>query len=121
MSEIDRLLDYLNRMQSAATQAIDFTKDLQPAAFERDTKTQMAVAMAFVLIGEAATRISSRFPEFVADHPEIAWAKIRGMRNLIAHDYNELDMPVVWRTLKNELPVLVDLISQLRSRHMQGE
>jgi len=56
MSEIDRLLDYLHRMQSAATQAIDFTKDLQPEAFECDTKTQMAVAMAFVLIGEAATR-----------------------------------------------------------------
>jgi uncharacterized protein with HEPN domain len=121
MSETDRLLDYLHGMQNAASHAIDFTKNLQPDAFERDVKTQMAVAMAFVLIGEAATRINSRFPDFVADHPEIAWTKIRGMRNLIAHDYNELDLPVVWRTLRNELPVLVDLIGQLRSRRIQGE
>jgi Uncharacterized conserved protein len=82
------------------------TEGLNFAAFERDKRTQQAVVLNLLLIGEAASRISEGAPGFVAAHPEIPWAPMRGMRNRIAHGYFELDIKVVWDTVGSALPAL---------------
>lgn len=121
MSDVERLLEYLHRMQAAARQALGFVSDLDLERFQEDVRTQMAVTMALVLVGEAASRMSALFPDFTEEHTEVPWARIKGMRNLIAHDYYELEMALVWDTLQRELPNLIAQIEELRSRHVQGE
>lgn len=58
------------------------------------------------MIGEIASRIAEKEPAFVAEHPEIPWAAMRGMRNRITHGYFELDLKVVWDTVHRAVPQL---------------
>ena len=56
-------------------------------------------------VGEAASRLSDGFQD---QHPEVPWRAIRGMRNLVAHDYGRIDHRIVWNTLKTDFPELAD-------------
>lgn len=55
------------------------------------------------IIGEAARRISR---ELCANHPEVPWAAIVAMRNVLAHDYFGIDVERVWMAVQRDLPVL---------------
>lgn len=71
--------------------------------FLADKQTQQAVVMSIIILGEAATRIMGKHPDFAMTHPEIAWRAMRGMRNRIAHGYFETDFDVVWETVQTAL------------------
>jgi uncharacterized protein with HEPN domain len=116
-----RLGEYLDRMRSDARKACAFLDGMSAEAFLGDERTQMAVNMALALIGESATRIMSHYPDFPADHPDIPWTKMRGMRNLVVHDYYELELPVVFDTVKTSLPDLIVSLDALRNWRAQGE
>lgn len=118
---IDRLNAYLEQMRSAAVQAQEFAADMADEEFLGDMRTQMAVAMALVLIGEAASRIMTNFPDFTTDHPEIPWTDIKGMRNFVVHDYYKIELPIVLETVRKSLPALVSSLHSLRNWHAQGE
>jgi uncharacterized protein with HEPN domain len=117
----DRLIEYLEQMRSAAQQACDFVADLDQEEFMRDVRTQMAVAMALVLLGESASRVITHHPEFSVDHPEIPWARIKGMRNIVAHEYYELELPLVLETVRTSLPQLLSKLDALQHWRAQGE
>lgn len=111
MSE-NRLPDYLEHMQQAAIDACTFVDGLQKEDFIADRRTQQAVIMSLIIIGEAATKIMDRHGEFVEAHPEIPWRNMRGMRNRIAHGYFEINLDVVWDTVHTALP---DLLERLQA------
>lgn len=121
MTPEQRFLDSLLDMQEAASEAISFISGSTPEAFERDILTQRAVAMTFVLIAAAASRILSRFPDVASEHPDIAWSKIKGLRNVVVHEYEALDWRLVWETVQKDLPALIAQLDQLRHPHIQGE
>lgn len=121
MTPEERLLDNLIDMQEAATEAIGFLDGVSFETFENDLLRQRAVAMTFVLIAAAASRIQARFPDIASEQPEIAWAQMRGLRNLVVHEYDRLDWRIVWDTVQSDLPKLVRQIDQLRHPHIQGE
>lgn len=109
MSE-NRLSDYLGHMQQAATDACDFVKGLDKNDFLEDKRTQQAVVMSLIIIGEAATKAMEGYAGFVQVHPEVPWRGMRGMRNRIAHGYFDINLDVVWDTVQTALP---DLLKQL--------
>ena len=121
MTPEQRLVDNLLDMQEAASEAIGFISGSSLATFERDILTQRAVAMTFVLIAAAASRILDRFPDIASEHPDIAWSKIRGLRNVVVHEYEMPDWRLVWDTVQNDLPALIAQIDELRHPHVQGE
>jgi Protein of unknown function DUF86 len=60
-----------------------------------------AVCFALVVIGEAVTHV----PESVqTDAPQIPWRKMKGMRNIAAHEYFGLDLSTVWQTATSTFP-----------------
>ena len=69
--------------------------------FMQDYKIHDVVMYNFIIIGEASNRISD---EFKQTHNSVEWHKLRGMRNHLAHSYDEIDYKVVWETIKNDLP-----------------
>ena len=79
--------------------------------FESDLMAQDAIIRQLGIIGEAARHISSTLQ---GNHPEVHWADIIGMRNILIHDYLEVDIPEVWKTIQDDLPILraqvVDLL-----------
>jgi uncharacterized protein with HEPN domain len=101
-----RLREYLSQMLTATTDALDFTEGMGKDAFLQDRRTQQAVVMSIIILGEAATRILNLHPDFAVAHPEIAWRAMRGMRNRIAHGYFETDFELVWETVRSALPEL---------------
>jgi uncharacterized protein with HEPN domain len=79
---------------------------LGKAHFLEDKRTQQAVIMSVVVIGEAATKVMDGHADFTQAHAEIPGHSIRGMRNRIAHGYFEINLDVVWETVQNALPQL---------------
>ncbi|MGD0798280.1 MAG: DUF86 domain-containing protein [Acidobacteriaceae bacterium] len=102
-----RLYEYLRQIRTAAQDSIQFVDGISYTDFQADTKTQRAVTMNLVILGEAAAKIEEHFPEFAVAHPEIAWTAIRGMRNRIVHEYFILNFETIWTTVEAELPRLM--------------
>lgn len=109
-----RLADYLDHMRQAATDACGFVEGLVKDEFLADKRTQQAVIMSLVIIGEAATKVMDGFVEFTKAHPEVPWRSMRGMRNRIAHGYFDINLEVVWDTTQAALPQLLRLLSSVR-------
>jgi uncharacterized protein with HEPN domain len=109
MTEI-RLADYLEHLQQAASDACAFVEGLEKADFLSDKKTQQAVIMSLIIVGEAATRVMDRATEFAQRHPQVPWRSMRGMRNRVAHGYFDIDLDVVWDTVQTALPELLRLL-----------
>ena len=90
LEAIDRILEY--------TSSINTADD-----FNNDYRNFDATMMNFVVIGEMIDKISD---EFKKKHPEIEWIKIKGFRNLVAHDYFGIDAEEVWQIIKTKIPTL---------------
>lgn len=96
--------DYLQDMLDNAEKALDFVGSMELDQFFQDEKTSYAVVRALEIIGEAARKI----PEDVrANIPELQWREISGMRNKLTHEYFGVNMKVVWRTVREDLPPLI--------------
>lgn len=107
MSE-NRLSDYLEHMQQAASDAPNFVEGLTKDDFLNDKRTQQAVIMSLIIIGEAATKMMDSYVGFVQAYPEVPWRSMRGMRNRIAHGYFDINLDVVWGTVQTALPELLN-------------
>ena len=106
MSEM-RLSDYLGHIQKAATDACDFVEGMGRDDFLHDNRTQQAVVMSLIIIGEAAAKVMEKYAAFTRAHPEVPWINMRGMRNRIAHGYFDIDFGIVWETVESALPALL--------------
>ena len=86
--------------------------------FIGDEKTQDAVIRQLTIIGEAVTHL----PEAITSlAPEIPWTLVRGMRNIIVHDYLSVDMRIVWNTLTKDLVRLGTQLEDLRGRLIEKD
>ena len=77
--------------------------------FKTDISFQYACNMCIIQIGELVSRLSD---EFLEQYRQIPWHAIKAMRNLHAHDYDRVDLDIVWNTLQEDIP---DLKRQLES------
>ncbi len=114
----NRLLDYLDHMAQAATDACNYVRGLSKEEFLADKRTQQAVIMNLIVIGEAATRVMDRFAEFAQQHSAVPWRSMRGMRNRITHGYFDINLDVVWDTVQTALPQLQEQLAPVRP-HVQ--
>ena len=101
-------------MLTAANDAHRFIDGMSKEDFLADKRTQQAVVMSLVIIGEAAARIMDKHSQFVADNSEIPWRGVRGMRNRVTHGYFDIDLNVVWATTQTALPDLLSQLERLR-------
>lgn len=90
-----------------AQRILEFTSGMDRVAFENDLKTQAAVLYQISVLGEAMRRIS---PEFRELHPEIPYVQIIGMRNKLVHDYDGINIEVVWQVVQKDIPELISLL-----------
>ncbi|QQR80716.1 MAG: DUF86 domain-containing protein [Deltaproteobacteria bacterium] len=76
-------------------------------SFNQDTQCQDAVIRRLEIIGEAAKRLSE---DVKAKRPTIPWSEMVGMRNIVTHNYDGVDLTIIWDTVKNDLPIMIQLI-----------
>lgn len=108
----NRLPDYLNHMLEAATDACGFVEGLAKEDFLEDKRTQRAVIMSLIIIGEAATKVMDVYADFAQANAQVPWRSMRGMRNRIAHGYFDINLEVVWATVQTALP---EMLQQLEA------
>jgi len=102
--------DSLRDMLENAQRAIQFTKGMSYEAFAKDDKTVYAVIRAVEIIGEAAANI----PEEVrSKYPNVPWREVKGMRNKLVHQYFGINMEVVWQTIHEDLPMLIEVLKEI--------
>jgi hypothetical protein len=78
--------------------------------FCKDEKAMYAVIRAFEIIGEAARQIPEKVRD---DNPKIPWREIMGMRNKLTHEYFGVNTRVVWRTVQEDLPVIMPALRKM--------
>jgi len=96
-------LGYLRDIDGALEKLEEFTRGMDFQEFAQDNKTSFAVIRALEIMGEAAKKI----PKSIRSrYPEIPWQDMAGMRDKLIHNYFGVDLRVVWKTLKIEVPSL---------------
>ncbi len=78
--------------------------------FAEDETVAKAVLYDFVVIGEAAINIPT---ELQVKYPDIPWRLMSDMRNVVAHEYFQVNLRIVWNTAQNNLPPLIALLEAL--------
>lgn len=87
---------------------VRFDKDFE--LYKKDLSFQYACNMCIIQIGELANRLSDEVKEANKDIP---WRAIKGMRNLHAHDYENVDLEIVWNTLAEDIQALKETLEKL--------
>jgi uncharacterized protein with HEPN domain len=106
-------------IQRASIKVIQFQQGISKADFIEDDKTQSAIVFQLMIVGEAVKRLSQ---EFRAQHPEIPWQLIAGMRDNLIHNYDDIDLDEVWKTATADIPVLLTQLNPLipQPPHSEG-
>jgi len=92
-----RTADYLEHIVNSSGDILSFTGGFSKEAFKADLRTQKAVVMSLIEIGEAATKIAASDPDFIAKNNELPWSQMRGMRNKIAYGYFDINLDIALR------------------------
>lgn len=95
----------------------DYIAGLSRDEFIANEQLQDSVIRRLLVTGEASARLSAAFRD---ERPSIPWREIRGMRNRMVHVYDDIDMNLVWRTARNEVPSLLADLAPLVSAHSEA-
>lgn len=105
--EQDKL--YVSHILEAIEKIEKFVAGAEFNDFSGSELIQSGVMRELSIIGEAAKQLSE---DFKTTHSEIRWKEIAGMRDKLIHDYFEIDLEAVWKTVKNDVPFLKKAISK---------
>ncbi|MCE7948416.1 MAG: DUF86 domain-containing protein [Chloroflexi bacterium CFX4] len=108
MNENDRIR--LQHMYDAAYEARSFAAGKTREALDADRGLVLILTQLIMIIGEAAARISE---ETRLAHPNVAWRAIVGMRNHLVHAYFDVDLDIIWNTIANRIPELLETLAAI--------
>jgi uncharacterized protein with HEPN domain len=97
-------------MLEAAREACDMAAGETRSSLDSDRKLSLALVRLIEIVGEAAANISKDRQSQLPDFP---WKSVIGMRNRMIHAYFDIDLDVVWQTVVEDLPVLIDRLERI--------
>lgn len=101
---------YLEDIFESIKQIQEYTDGIEEDGFYTNQLIQDGVARRFAIIGEAVKHV----PEYYREkHPETEWKSIAGMRNILVHEYFEVNLKRVWNTIQEDLPSFKKQIKSL--------
>jgi uncharacterized protein with HEPN domain len=100
------LLDIIH----AVRLAVEFKQGMDKDEFLQDLKTQSAVLHQLMVMGEAVKRLSMAYRD---QHPQIPWKLMAGMRDVLIHGYDIVDLNEVWKTVDVDVPEILPLLETL--------
>lgn len=94
----------LLHMRDYARKAIEMAKGRERKHLDEDEMFQLALTRLVELIGEAASHVAQEIRE---EYPQIPWPSVTGMRHRLIHEYDTVDLDILWGTIKHDLPPLL--------------
>ena len=111
-----RALDYVRHIVEAIDNVMTYTAEMSFEQFEASAITRDAVIRNIEIVGEAASQLRNKYPEWLEAHPALPWAAMIGMRNRIVHGYFSVNLEVVWNTIQTELsPLRIKALALLKT------
>jgi len=110
-----RLVSYLTHILEAIERINLYTKNIDEPEFLNSPLVQDAVIRNLEVVGEASHNIETQYPGFAAAHPQLPLAFAYQMRNAVAHGYFKVDLQIVWRTIRSDLPDLYVRVQKARA------
>jgi len=102
--------DYLQDILDSIKDIESFIENMDSEDFTKDKKTINAVIRSIEVIGEATKNI----PKSIRDkYPSVPWKKMAGMRDRMIHEYFGVDIEILWKTVKEDIPSLKPLMEAL--------
>jgi len=102
--------DYLQDIANSIDDVKSFTENITFEDFTMDKKTINAVIRSIEVMGEATKRIPKSIR---GKYPSIPWKKMTGMRDKMIHEYSGVDVGILWKTVKEDIPSLKPLIQSV--------
>jgi len=102
----------IRHILDAAKEAVAFSQGRSRADLNSDRQLNLSLVRLLEIIGEAARGIST---EFRQDHPELPWRSMVGMRDRLIHGYFDVNLDVVWETVTQDLPSLIEQLEKIVS------
>ena len=84
---------------------------LESFTSEANMDVQDIVARRLIIIGEASAAILKKHPQFQEENPQIPLRQARGLRNILVHEYDDIDWQAVWYDCQRELPQLIQSLT----------
>lgn len=112
--------DVLGRLQDmiGAIQAVEaIVEGMDEASFLADRRSRDAVLWNLTVLGEAVRGVPA---ELQNAHPEVPWARMRALRNLLVHEYFGIDDRIVWATATRNVLPLLEPLRRIRSQLPRG-
>lgn len=109
-----RIPDYISHILEAIERIAEYTAGMDEVSFLQSRLVQDAAIRNIEIIGEAARNIERASPAFIADHHSIPWSTMIAMRNRVSHGYMTINLSLVWKTIRSDLPELEKPIRALR-------
>ncbi len=94
----------------AGNLVLSFAEAIEREDLEKEPMRLSAILYQIGIVGEATKRLSREIRE---QHPHIPWNQVAGMRDIIFHQYDRLDLDVVWIVIKQSLPEFLEMIKPL--------
>lgn len=102
----------LQHILDSISEILLFTKDIDYNAYISDYKLRLAIVKLIENIGEASNGISS---ETLKRMPDIEWSLLKGIRNVLVHEYFGIDYEIIWNSIKDNIPDLKEKIESYLS------
>lgn len=104
-------LVYLTHIRDALQQIVTYTKELDYPRFLETRMAQDAVIRQFEIIGEATKNLSDAFR---VRHHAIPWKDLAGFRDKLIHQYFGVDLAMVWQSVVDDVPMLLDELEKIQ-------
>lgn len=101
---------FLNHILESINLLEKYLQGVTPEQFEKSEEKHDLIVRRIEVIGEAAKSIPE---EFKQQHPEVPWRDIGDMRNVLIHEYFDIDYKIVWKTATEFVPLLKKQVQQL--------
>ncbi len=101
---VEKLIGYANRL-------LQYCEGLTYEQFSADTKTVEACVFNLSQMGELANKVDE---DFAQAHAEIPWRLLYGLRNRIVHDYEGVNLQLIWEIVSGDVPELLDALHHIK-------
>lgn len=98
---------YAGKIKEDLAFIVEHTKDVEKEELKNNEILQDSMMFRLIQISENARKLSNKFK---TDHKSVPWQAIFGLRNRIVHDYGNVNLDIVYSTIKDDIPKLLEML-----------
>lgn len=103
----------IDHIKECVENILKSTKDVSKDSFVENIVLQAAITRWIEIIGEATKYIPDKI---ITTHPEIPWKEMAGMRDIVVHDYDDVNVDEIWNVVKQDIPKLKEQLDSILIR-----